>query len=181
MIGRIAALAAILAVGGCASGASSDGRDQSAASAMFKEGFQRPLIDAKGAPIGTVTGTPSSDGLIIAVQARGLTPGEHGMHLHEVGRCDGPDFASAGGHWNTQGHKHGHDNPQGPHDGDLGNLAVGADGTGSSDRLIPRYHGMIPPAGLALVVHAGTDDEVTDPSGNSGARIACAVVLAPAS
>lgn len=146
---------------------------------LFERPFSRPVVDAAGGQVGTVSGTPGDNGVVMSVAVRGLPPGQHGMHLHEAGRCDPPAFASAGGHWNAAARKHGHDNPQGPHDGDWGNLAVGADGAGTAERVVPNYHGKIPAAGLALVIHADPDDEKTDPSGNSGARIACAVLKAP--
>jgi Cu-Zn family superoxide dismutase len=148
-----------------------------AATALFRDGFKAVLIDASGKAIGSVTGTRGEQGLDVHIAAKGLKPGDHGMHFHEAGRCDLPAFASAGAHWNAAGRQHGHDNPRGPHDGDLGNLTVGADGEGSTDRILPRYHARFPPTGLSLVLHASPDDERTDPSGNSGARIACAVVL----
>jgi Cu-Zn family superoxide dismutase len=148
-----------------------------AATALFRDGFKAVLIDASGKAIGSVTGTRGEQGLDVHIAAKGLTPGDHGMHFHEAGRCDLPAFASAGAHWNAGAREHGHDNPKGPHDGDLGNLTVGADGEGSTDRILPRYHARFPPTGLSLVLHASPDDERTDPSGNSGARIACAVVL----
>lgn len=175
-----AVLAALLLLGGCGSDAGDERRGPDAATALFQKGVASPIVDAAGAAIGTLTGRPGAKGLTLLAEVRGMTPGQHGVHLHEAGRCDPPDFASAGGHWNAQGREHGNDNRRGPHDGDLGNLDVGSDGSGRIDRIIPRYHGKIPDAGLALVIHAGRDDEVTDPSGISGARVACAVVLAPA-
>ena len=105
--------------------------------------------------------------------------GRHAIHVHEKGHCDPPAFASSGSHWNPEGRKHGTDNPLGAHEGDWDNLDIGVDGRGSSNRLIPRWHGKIPESGLSLVIHAGKDDELTDPDGKSGARIACAVVIPP--
>ena len=147
--------------------------------AIFAHGFTGSIIDGSGKVIGSVTARRGDQGLVVAFQVRGLSPGQHGIHVHSVGRCDPPDFASSGPHWNPSGHKHGTDNPQGPHDGDWDNLDIGADGSGSSDRLIPRWHGKIPETGLSMVIHANKDDEVTDPAGNSGARIACAVIIPP--
>lgn len=118
-----------------------------------------------------------------------LPPGTHALHIHEVGRCDPPDFASAGGHWNPTGKQHGHDNPAGWHLGDLGNYEVEPGGlisisTSSSDsRLVAAAPGNAPVVldadGAAVILHAAADDEKTDPSGNSGARIACAVLPPP--
>ena len=171
------AMLALLAAG-CDGGGDAAGRGPGeAATALFRDGFKAVLVDASGKAIGSVTGTKGEQGLDLHIEAKGLAPGDHGMHFHEAGRCDPPGFASAGAHWSAGAREHGHDNPKGPHDGDLGNLTVGADGEGSTDRILPRYHPRFPLGGLSLVLHAGADDERTDPSGNSGARIACAVVL----
>ena len=113
----------------------------------------------------------------INVQAEGLAPGTHGIHLHAVGRCDGPDFKSAGGHWNPAGKQHGRNNPLGAHLGDLPNLNVDADGRGNASFAV--NGDMADADGTSLVIHAGSDDYKTDPSGNSGDRIACAVLTAP--
>ncbi len=86
----------------------------------------------------------------MAFEVSGLSPGQHAIHLHQNGRCDRPDFASSGTHWNPAGKKHGTDNPLGPHDGDWDNLDVGSDGRGSSTRMIPRWHHKIPESGLSL-------------------------------
>jgi Cu-Zn family superoxide dismutase len=109
----------------------------------------------------------------------------HGIHVHTVGRCDGPGFESAGPHWNPTNRRHGMNNPQGPHGGDLPNVTVAANGVlGETVTLVgadlttpPGVPGaLIDADGAALVIHAQADDYVTDPSGNSGARIACAVI-----
>ena len=121
----------------------------------------------------------AADGLRVRVTATGLAPGAYGAHIHAVGRCDPPGFESAGPHWNPTDREHGMQNPQGPHLGDLPNLMVGENGEGSFELRIPgaRLGGgarsMLDADGAALVIHAGADDYRTDPSGNSGARIAC--------
>lgn len=119
----------------------------------------------------------------IKIEAAGLAPGAYGAHIHQIGRCDGPDFASAGPHWNPTGQQHGKDNPQGMHKGDLPNLLVGADGRGSFEYTVPgaslsgRGEAILLDADeAAIVIHAAPDDFRTDPSGNSGARIACGVL-----
>ncbi len=119
-----------------------------------------------------------SDGrrTVIKVEAEGLPYGVHGIHLHAVGRCDGPDFKSAGAHWNPAGKQHGHDNPQGAHLGDLRNLEAGADGRATASFTVDGDMGDAD--GTSLVIHAKPDDNKTDPSGNSGGRIACAVLVA---
>jgi Cu-Zn family superoxide dismutase len=122
-------------------------------------------------------------GVEIRVQAAGLPAGHYGVHLHAVGRCEGPDFVSAGPHWNPTGRQHGSLNPQGHHLGDLPNLDVDEHGAGRLEFTIAGAttsgpQGLFDADGTALVIHAGPDDYRTDPSGNSGARIACGVLRA---
>ena len=121
---------------------------------------------------GSAAGTASLDGNRLSIDATGLPPGAHGLHLHAVGKCEGPDFASAGPHWNPANRQHGTQNPGGPHAGDLPNLEVGEDGRGAATLSIAP--GFLDGDGAALVIHASADDYRTDPSGSSGARIACA-------
>jgi superoxide dismutase, Cu-Zn family len=140
------------------------------------------LKDAKGKVVGSATLGEASDGVRITVQVSGFKPGEHGFHIHTVGKCEPPEFASAGAHFNPYGKKHGLDNPSGPHAGDFPNLKVEADGTGSlstTDMLATLKEGpnsLFQPGGTSLIVHADPDDEKTDPTGNSGARVACGVI-----
>ena len=128
--------------------------------------------------LGTVRVFSEPTGLMLRIEAAGLPPGQHGVHLHAVGRCDPPGFTSAGPHWNPTTRKHGHRNPAGFHMGDLGNLGVGADGKLVAGLLVPQatFDALRDADGAALVLHAKADDEMTDPSGNSGDRIACAVL-----
>ena len=145
-----------------------------------------PLVDGQGNIIGSVRGGDSDGGAVFQVEARGLPPGVHGMHLHTVGRCEGPAFESAGAHWNPSNKQHGLENPQGAHAGDLANITVGADGTYSGTVTIAGSYlndagtqgaaaqRILDADGSALVIHAQPDDNRTDPSGNSGDRIACA-------
>jgi Cu-Zn family superoxide dismutase len=140
------------------------------------------LRDAQGKVVGAATLNAVSGGVKIAVQVAGLTPGEHGFHIHAVDKCEPPAFTTAGGHFNPYGKRHGHKNPEGAHAGDLPNLTVGADGTGSIDvtavgmTLTPGRASLLQPGGASLVIHADPDDEKTDPAGNSGARIVCGVI-----
>ncbi len=139
------------------------------------------LRDASGTEKGTATLTSDGTRLTLAVTMTGLAAAEHGAHLHTTGRCDAPDFASAGGHLNPHGKQHGMENPQGSHLGDLPNLAIGADGKGSFSVALTGSPAEIEALlfdadGTALVVHAKPDDYRTDPSGNSGSRIACGVL-----
>ncbi|MDB5703669.1 MAG: superoxide dismutase [Sphingomonas bacterium] len=133
-----------------------------------------------GADVGRATATEVAGGLRFTIDVKGLPNGTHGAHVHMTGACAPPDFASAGGHWNPTGMKHGSMNPQGPHEGDLPNLIVGTDGRGTVGITIPgaTMVGLLDADGSALVVHANADDLMTDPSGNSGSRIACGVFAA---
>ena len=142
------------------------------------------LSDSAGAQKATATLTQTRKGLRLVVDAKGLPAGVHGVHLHTVGQCTPPDFASAGGHWNPTHKMHGKDNPMGEHMGDLPNMTVGADGTGHLDATIPgaMLSGgdmpLLDADGASVVIHATADDYKTDPSGNSGGRIACGTIAA---
>jgi Cu-Zn family superoxide dismutase len=141
-------------------------------------GAPMPLVNAAGQSIGTVRAWQTAGGVSFHVAASGLPHGLHGIHVHAVGRCDPPDFASAGPHWNPAGKKHGLSNPAGPHAGDLPNVDVAANGVLSATVTVPgaTMANLLDADGAALVIHAAADDYMTDPSGNSGARIACAVI-----
>ena len=138
------------------------------------------LRTADNADVGMASVSEVAGGLRFTIDAKGMPSGTHGAHVHMVGRCDAPDFTTAGGHWNPTGMKHGSMNPQGPHEGDLPNLIVGTDGRGTLGITIPgaTLAGLLDADGSALVVHAAADDLMTDPSGNSGGRIACGVFSA---
>lgn len=133
--------------------------------------------DAAGKELGNVTVTSEGDGFRLAGDITGLPPGEHGFHVHAVGRCD-PPFESAGPHWNPTNKQHGTQNPNGPHAGDLTGLTVGSDGIGHVNALVTgqSLHALMDADGASIVVHEKADDYKTDPSGNSGARIACGVI-----
>lgn len=146
-------------------------------------GLRVTLIGTTGAEVGTASLTESSEGVRIRFQLTGMTPGQHGAHVHAVAKCEPPGFTSAGGHLNPGGKQHGHQNPAGWHLGDVGNITAKADG--SVDQMV-LVRGVTLAAGptsvfgpegaSALVVHANPDDEKTDPAGNAGPRIACAVL-----
>lgn len=141
------------------------------------------IKNAAGAALGTARITRSGRDLKVAVAVNGLPPGVHGIHLHTTGQCTAPDFASAGPHWNPTMKQHGHANPAGAHDGDLPNITIGADGSGTLTATVAggAHSGagaLLDGDGAALVIHAAADDGRTGPSGNSGARIACGVVQA---
>ncbi len=138
------------------------------------------LQTATGGGAGRATASEVAGGLRFTADVTGLPPGTHGIHIHTVGACDAPDFTTAGSHWNPTMMKHGAMNPAGPHKGDLPNLIVGADGRGTVAITITAatMEGLLDADGAAIVVHVGPDDLMTDPSGNSGGRIACGVFKA---
>lgn len=136
-----------------------------------------PLMTPDGTVIGRATAREVEGGLRVTIETSGLTPGLHGAHIHATGLCEAPGFTTAGGHWNPLGTQHGSMNPAGPHEGDLPNLIVGTDKRGTLAATIPggTFAGLLDSDGAAMVIHAGPDDLKTDPSGNSGARLACGV------
>lgn len=135
------------------------------------------VIGSDGAARGSASLMSQGAERAMMVQLSGLTPGEHGLHIHSVGRCDAPDFQSAGPHWSPAGAQHGSLNPAGPHAGDLGNVRVGADGRVTATVPLPRGDGGLFDAdGAAVMVHSGRDDLRTDPGGDSGDRVACGVL-----
>jgi Cu-Zn family superoxide dismutase len=158
----------------------------SAIAQQTKKSAHADIINAQEQKIGTATILPSSSGVRINVQVSQLPPGTHGIHIHTVGKCEGPAFTSAGGHFNPLSKQHGKDNPQGPHAGDLLNIEVAADGTGKTTLSDPNVtlaggpNSLFSEAGTALVIHEKADDYKTDPAGNSGARIACGVITTTA-
>ena len=140
------------------------------------------LKDAKGATVGTAKLAAERDGVSVSLQVQGLPPGTHAFHVHAVGKCDPPDFTSAGPHFNPTGKKHGTKNPEGHHMGDLPNVEVSAAGKGEAKTVVKGAtfavgpNSLFGPQGTALVVHEKPDDEMTDPAGNAGPRIACGVI-----
>jgi Cu-Zn family superoxide dismutase len=141
-------------------------------------GAPMPLVNVSGQSIGTVRAWQTAGGVSFRISASGLPHGLHGLHVHAVGRCDPPDFKSAGAHWNPAGRQHGMNNPAGPHAGDLPNVEVAANGVLNATVTLAgaSMANLLDADGAALVIHASPDDYKTDPSGNSGARIACAVI-----
>lgn len=144
---------------------------------------QAVLKDKAGLQVAAATFTEGSAGVRIQLNASGLRPGAKGIHIHTVGKCEPPEFTSAGEHFNPIGKKHGLQNPEGAHAGDLPNLIVSDTGSASLDvttRAVTLQSdsptSLFGPNGTSLVIHAQPDDEKTDPAGNSGARIACGVI-----
>ena len=139
------------------------------------------LKDANGNEVGNVTLTSTPSGLLIGLDLTAVPAGEHAFHIHAVGKCEPPDFKSAGPHFNPDETKHGLMNQEGPHAGDMPNLHVPADGKIQVEVLNPAVtlsaeSALLDADGATIVVHASADDYKTDPAGNAGDRIACGVV-----
>ena len=139
------------------------------------------IINSTGAGVGSASLLPSSRGPLLVLKLQSVPPGTHGLHVHATGQCDTPAFESAGPHLNPANRKHGARNPAGPHAGDLPNVRAGADSMIDTTFVLAAEllaEGALgagaPPR--ALVLHAQADDLATDPSGNSGDRIACGVL-----
>ena len=143
---------------------------------------QADFINGKGEKAGTATITRSGAGVKIVINVMNLPPGVHTLHIHTVGKCDPPDFMSAGGHFNPTMKQHGKDNPQGPHAGDLPNFTVAPNGKAKATVMNPNVtlgtgaNSLFNTGGTALMIHAMPDDYKTDPTGNAGTRLACGVV-----
>jgi len=140
------------------------------------------LKDAQGKSVGSIIVMPKGSGVGLKFHLHDLPPGEHGIHFHQNPKCDAPDFKSAGPHFNPDSKKHGLESPEGHHAGDMLNLTVDANGKADGtleDKDVTfgdGLHSIFSNGGTAIVIHAKADDMKTDPSGNSGDRIACGVI-----
>jgi Cu-Zn family superoxide dismutase len=139
------------------------------------------LKDAQGKAVGAISVSPKGAGVSLKLSLHDLPPGEHAIHFHLNPKCDAPDFKSAGPHFNPEGKKHGFDNPEGHHAGDMRNFTVDAKGNADvtvedNEVTLDARHALFSNGGTAIVIHAKADDYRTDPSGDSGDRIACGVI-----
>ena len=143
------------------------------------------LKDGSGKDVGTakLTDGPGGKGVKIALNLKGMPAGEHAIHIHKTAKCEGPKFTTAEGHFNPDGKKHGMDNPEGPHAGDMPNFTVTAKGTSKASVTDPRVtlgdgpNSIFTGGGTALMIHEKADDMKTDPAGAAGDRIACGVIM----
>jgi len=174
---RTAALLAAIALAACG------GQARGPGGAKLPEPIANAsLFDTSGARVGLATFSEVEGQGRVGVSVSGLSPGQHGMHIHETGACTPPDFESAGSHFNPASKKHGLLNPEGPHAGDMPNLVVEADGSADTTVTVPASllaqgpKSMLGAQTHAFVIHADPDDQKTDPSGNSGSRVVCGVI-----
>ena len=169
--GRFVAISMAMLVGGCAHQSMTDSAVATAS-----------LVDARGQDRGTATIIRKAGSLTMTLDATGIPAGKHGIHLHQVGKCEGPAFTSAGPHWNPAGRKHGLANNAGPHAGDFANIEATASGKVTTTFALDTMEltggtgSLLDTDGAAILIHAKPDDNMTDPSGNSGDRIICGVI-----
>ncbi len=143
--------------------------------------YRVTIKNGKGVEVGYARFTPLLHGTQVDFNLHGMPPGQHAVHIHEKGSCVGPDFTSAGGHFSPKHAMHGYDNAKGPHEGDLANIFVSADGKAEAqmiahDLVAKKGTGIFQKGGTSIVIHDQADDEKSQPSGAAGNRIACGVI-----
>ena len=169
-----AAMAVLLLGAACGTMAGAE-KERKTATAEIKDG--------KGQNVGQAKFKAGGGGVEMSVTVMDLSPGVHAIHIHTAGQCDAPDFKTAGGHFNPANKKHGLENPDGHHAGDLPNLTVGANGKATFKTVITGVTlagngatSLFQAGGTSVVIHEKADDMKTDPAGNAGARIACGLI-----
>ena len=170
----------VLILSACGSEPATESQTMSPKGAAAGEVVSAMLRDKDGKGLGEVLIATGSDGLMVNVMAEGMKPGTYGVHIHTTGKCDGPDFKSAGGHWNPFAKMHGLESDTGAHAGDLPNLVIAEGGTGGLSFTVKHATmrgegGLMDADGASFMIHAGPDDMKSDPAGNSGDRMACGV------
>ena len=153
------------------------------ANAIAQDQARADIQNAEGRSIGTASLRETKDGVLFTLTVKGLPQGLHAIHIHSVGKCEAPSFTSAGPHFNPMNKKHGLKNPAGPHAGDLPDIYVEKNGLGRHEVLIDSTTlgsgetSIFDADGSAIIIHVTADDHVSDPTGNSGDRIACGVIV----
>lgn len=144
---------------------------------------QAEIMNTKGKRVGIAVFSQEQDGVKAKIEVANLPAGKHGIHVHAIGKCEAPGFKTAGAHFNPEGKKHGTENKEGAHAGDLPNLDISAKGEGKAEFIlkgvtleINQSNSLFHPDKTAIVIHEAEDDYFSDPTGNSGSRIACGVI-----
>jgi Cu-Zn family superoxide dismutase len=153
------------------------------AAAQARKAATAQIMDAKGQKVGEAKLKEANGAVQLSVKITNLPPGERAIHIHETGKCEGPDYKSSGGHFNPEKKEHGMHNPKGQHAGDMPNLVVNPKGKASFKATLKGVtlsgdgpNSLFKPGGTSLMIHEKADDMKSDPAGNAGARIACGVI-----
>ena len=153
------------------------------ANAYAQNQARADIKNAEGKSVGSASLRETKDGVLMTVNIKGLPQGLHAIHVHSVGKCEGPAFTSAGPHFNPINKKHGLKNTAGPHAGDLPDMYLEKNGTGRYEVLIDSMTlgsgetSIFDADGSTIIIHVTADDNITDPTGASGDRVACGVIV----